>query len=58
MIGYAKQKGNCVWIYDETGKPLFNKCGECVGYTAETISIKFNSTVWTYDSSGRCLFGK
>lgn len=59
MIGYAKQKGNCVWIYDETGKTIFNKCGELIGYTSATVSIKSNTgTVWTYDSSGRCLFSR
>lgn len=59
MIGYAKQTGNSVWLYDETGNPIFNKCGELIGYTNTTVSIKSNSgTVWTFDSSGRCLFGR
>ena len=57
MIAYVKKSYNSVWVYDETGKPLFNKCGELVGYTSATVSIKSNSgTVWTFDSSGRCLF--
>lgn len=59
MIGYAKQKGNSVWLYDETGKPLFNKCGELVGYTSNTVSVKSNTgCVWTYDCSGRVLFSR
>lgn len=59
MIGYAKQKGNSVWLYDETGKPLFNKCGELIGYTSATVSIKSNTgTVWTYNHEGRCLYGR
>lgn len=59
MIAYVKKSYNSVWVYDETGKPLFNKCGELVGYTSATVSIKSNSgTVWTFDSSGRCLFSR
>ena len=59
MIGYAKQKSNSVWLYDETGKPLFNKCGELVGYTSNTVSVKSNTgCVWTYDCSGRVLFSR
>lgn len=59
MIGYVKKSYNSIWVYDETGKPLFNKCGELVGYTSNTISVKSNAgTVWTYDSKGRTLFGK
>ena len=59
MIAYVKKSYNSVWVYDETGKVLFNKCGELVGYTSNSISIKSNAgTVWTYDSKGRTLFGK
>ena len=59
MIAYVKKIYNSVWVYDETGKPLFNKCGELVRYTSATVSIKSNSgTVWTFDSSGRCLFSR
>ena len=59
MIGYVKKSYNSVWVYDETGKVLFNKCGELVGYTSATVSIKSDSgTVWTYDSKAKLLFGK
>lgn len=59
MIALVKQKRNSVDVYDEHGKFLFNKCGELVGYTSNTVSIKSNAwTVWTYDSKGRTLFGK
>ena len=59
MIGYAKQKSNCVDVYDEHGKFLFNKCGQVVGYTSASVSIKSDTgTVWTYNHEGRCLFGK
>ena len=59
MIAYIKKSYNSVWVYDETGKPLFNKCGELIGYTSATVSIKSNTgTVWTYNSSGKCLFSR
>ena len=58
MIAAVKQVGNQVRVYNESGLIIFSKCGECVGYTAETISIKYNSTIWTYDKTGRVLFGK
>lgn len=57
MIGYAKQKNNSVDVYDEHGKFLFNKCGQVVGYTSASVSIKSNTgTVWTYNHEGRRLF--
>lgn len=43
MIGYAKQKSNSVDVYDEHGKFLFNKCGQVVGYTSASVSIKSNT---------------
>ena len=59
MIAYVEKGYNRINVYDETGKFLFNKCGELVGYTSATVSIKSNSgTVWTFDSSGRCLFSR
>ena len=58
MIAAIQQVGNNVRVLNEKGVTLFMKCGECVGYTADTISIKYNHTIWCYDSSGRCLFGK
>ena len=59
MIGYAKQKSNSVDVYDEHGKFLFNKCGQVVGYTSASVSIKSNTgTVWMYNSSGKCLFSR
>ncbi len=58
MIAAFRQVGNQVRVYNERGLVLFMKCGECVGYTAETISIKHNSCTWTYNAAGRVLFGK
>lgn len=57
MIVAAKQIGKKVWVYNEKGNILFNRYGELVGYTSETISIKSNSgTIWVYNESGRPLF--
>ena len=58
MIAAVRQVGNQVRVYNEKGLTLFMKCGELVGYTSSSVSIKYNHTVWCYDSSGRCLFGK
>ena len=58
MIAAVQQVGNNVRVLNEKGLTLFMKCGECVGYTNATVSIKLNHTVWCYDSNGRCLFGK
>ena len=58
MIAAVRQVGNQVRVYNERGLVLFMKCGELVGYTGNTISVKYNHTVWCYDLSGRCLFGK
>lgn len=59
MIALVKQKRNSVDIYDEHGRFLFNKCGELVGYTSATVSIKSNAgTIWVYDEHAKCLYGK
>lgn len=59
MIALVKQKSNSVDVYNEHGKFLFNKCGELIGYTSATVSIKSNTgTTWLYNEQGRCLFGK
>lgn len=59
MIACVKKSYNSVWVYDEHGRFLFNKCGECVGYTSTSVSIKSDTgTIWLYNEHGRCLFGK
>ena len=58
MIAAVRQVGNQVRVYNESGLIIFSKCGELVGYTSSSVSIKYNHTVWTYDASGRTLFGK
>ena len=59
MIGCVKKSYNHINVYDETGKFLFDKCGELVGFTSASVSIKSNTgTIWVYNEQGRCLYGK
>lgn len=59
MIAAVKQNVKSIWVYDEHGRILFNKIGDLVGYTNETISIRSNSgTIWVYNDAGRALFGR
>ena len=59
MIAAVKQVGNQVRVYNESGLIMFSKCGQCVGYTSETVSVKSNTgTTWTFDKTGRTLFGR
>ena len=38
MIGMAKQQGTNVYVYSETGGFMFNKTGNLVGYTSNTVT--------------------
>lgn len=59
MIALVKQKSNSVDVYDEHGRFLFNKCGQVVGYTSASVSIKSSTgCVWVYDEHAKCLYGK
>ena len=56
-IGTATQRGNTVYVYDESGRLKFTQGGELVGYTGATLSVKRGSnTTYVYDDSGRLLF--
>ena len=54
MIGYAVQKGNRVWIYDENGCPMHNYEGMLQGFSATSVVIKsWNSNQTSiYDENG------
>ena len=54
MIGYAVQKGNRVWIYDENDHPIHNYEGMLLGFYASSVVIKaWNSNqVSIYDENG------
>ena len=39
MIGSAKQQGTNVMVYNESGGFMFNKTGNLVGYTSNTVTV-------------------
>lgn len=57
-IASAIQRGTSITVYDEKNRILFGKTvpdksrDGIVGYTANSISIRFGSTVITYDAAG------
>ena len=57
MIVAAKQINKKVWVYNEKGNILFNRYGELMGYTGNTISIKNDTgVIIVYDDKGNILF--
>ena len=57
MIVAVKQINKKVWVYNEKGNILFNRYGELMGYTSNTISIKNNTgAIIVYDDKGNILF--
>ena len=57
MIVAAKQINKKVWVYNEKGNILFNRYGELMGYTGNTISIKNDiGVIIVYDDKGNILF--
>ena len=56
-IGTAKQNGNFVYVYDESGRLMFTQSGTLQGYTGSSVSVcKNGNTVYVYDDSGRLQF--
>jgi len=58
MIGMAKQQGSNVMVYSETGSFLFNKTGDLVGYTSNTVTVKQGGTTYVYGEHGEIKFIK
>ena len=52
MIGSAKQQGTNVMVYNESGGFMFNKTGNLVGYTSNTVTVKQGSTTYVYGEHG------
>ena len=56
MIGMAKQQGTNVMVYSETGSFMFNKTGNLVGYTSNTVTVKQGGTTYVYGEHGEIMF--
>lgn len=52
MIGSAKQQGTNVMVYNESGGFMFNKTGNLVGYTSNTVTVKQGGTIYVYGEHG------
>ncbi len=52
MIGSAKQQGTNVMVYNESGGFMFNKTGNLVGYTSNTVTVKQGGTTYVYGERG------
>jgi len=52
MIGMAKQQGSNVMVYNESGGFMFNKTGNLVGYTSDTVTVKQGGTTYVYGIHG------
>ncbi len=54
----AKQQGTNVMVYSETGSFMFNKTGNLVGYTSNTVTVKQGGTTYVYGEYGEINFTK
>ena len=52
MIGMAKQQGSNVMVYNEAGSFMFNKTGNLVGFTSNTVTVKQGGTTYIYGERG------
>jgi hypothetical protein len=52
MIGSAKQQGTNVMVYSESGGFMFNKTGNLVGYTSNSVTVKQGGTTYVYGERG------
>ena len=55
MIGYAIQKGNRVYVYDDKNQEITNKSGELLGFSSTSYVVKNGRQVLVYDEHGRIL---
>ncbi len=54
----AKQQGTNVMVYNESGGFMFNKTGNLVGYTSDTVTVKQGGTTYVYGERGEIKFTK
>ena len=52
-IAMAQQKGNSVYVYDESNRTIFIKQGELHGYTSSTVTVRRGNALYLYDENGR-----
>lgn len=45
-------------VYSETGGFMFNKTGNLVGYTSNTVTVKQGGTTYVYGEHGEIKFTK
>lgn len=55
MIGYAIQKGNRVYVYDDKNHEITNKDGELLGFSSSSYVVKKDHQINVYDEHGRIL---
>ena len=51
-IGSAYQSGQNIYVLDENGGPMRSYCGELMGYTSSSISVRDGRTVVVYRADG------
>ncbi len=55
MIGYAIQKGNRVYVYDDKNHEITNKGGELLGFSSTSYVVKNGHQVLVYDEKNNIL---
>ena len=55
MIGYAIQKGNRVYVYDDKNNEITNRMGELLGFSSSSYVVKKDHQVNVYDEHGHIL---
>lgn len=58
MIGYAEQRGDTVFVYNEHGTVLCMPSGKLVGYTSSTVSVRIGIATFVLDEHGNTKFIK
>lgn len=55
MIGYAIQKGNRVYVYDDKNNEITNREGQLLGFSSTSYVVKNGRQTNVYDEHGRIL---
>ena len=54
----AKQQATNVMVYSESCSFMFNKTGNLIGYTSNTVTVKQGATTYVYGEHGEIKFTK